>query len=66
MNGLGEDSVDEHVSDLAERVKALEARVRSTSRIGDEIVRDAVASELKRCHSGAEGSHEVQEETEKP
>ena len=75
--GEGEGGGDEHVSDLARRVRALEAgavgkgkgmqgdgaaREATEGRIGDE----AVSAELERVRSGADGSHSVQEETEKP
>ncbi|KAG6995484.1 glutathione-specific gamma-glutamylcyclotransferase [Physcia stellaris] len=72
LEGFGEGAGgDEHVSDLARRVRALEAKGMqgggaasevAESRIGDE----AVSAEFERVHSGADGSHGVQEETEKP
>lgn len=75
LEGLGEGGGDEHVSDLARRVRALEAGAEAKGmpgggaaseaaqgRMGDE----AVSAEFERVHSGADGSHRVQEETEKP
>ena len=72
LKGLGKGSVDEHVRDLADRVRMLE--VGAVSTIGeegndgarDEVAREAVMVELERVNSGAGGSHEAQEETEKP
>lgn len=75
LEGLGEGGGDEHVSDLARRVRALEAGAAAKGVLGDGAVREAiedrigkeaVSAELERVQSGAEGGHSVQEETEKP
>ena len=77
LEGLGEGGGDEHVSDLARRVRALEAGAvgKGMGMLGDGAASEAVegrvgdgavSNELERVRSGADGSHSVQEETEKP
>ena len=66
LKGLGEGSVDEHVNDLAVRVRALQAGVGPSGSYDGGKPRDASVTEVGVLQSGASTSHEVQEEIEKP
>lgn len=66
LNGLGEGSVDEHVSDLAVRVRALEVRMEPSGEYEGGKAKDAVVTEVGVLQSAASDSHKVQEQIEKP
>ena len=58
--------MDEHVSDLADRVRALEARMKRSGKHDGGKAEDAVVTEVEVLRSGGSDSHDVQEEIEKP
>ncbi|KAL8826560.1 MAG: hypothetical protein Q9191_003729 [Dirinaria sp. TL-2023a] len=61
LEELTEDSRDEHVKDLAQRVRGLQAAATSETRSAEE----AVAKETGRIGDGGNDSHDGREETEK-
>ena len=59
LKGLGKESGDEHVQDLADRVRMIQAR---TPKEKVSITENAVVAEAQRTGSGRDGGH--QEEVE--
>ena len=64
LEGLGESSGDEHVKDLAVRVRNLQTQARQQSDSLGESDR-AFENNFVRSISGGQGSHGLNEETEK-
>jgi len=64
LDGLGEGGGDEHVKDLADRVRSLHNKG-GRGMNGAKITHEAINNEVERVSSGSQESHEVQEETEK-
>ena len=64
LEGLGKESGDEHIKDLADRVRSLQAR-QGQGIDGATVAGGAVESEIVKTVSSGRESHEMQEETEK-
>ena len=64
LEGLGKESGDEHIKDLADRVRNLQARSEQGIN-GATVVGGAVESDIVKTVSSGWESHEMQEETEK-